>query len=452
MTRSLTADVLVDATTEELATYLRSGAINTRALTESLDYEGLDIDDWDRLKRIHFCLSEDVHEFISKLPEHVRRIKTESQRQHVDTRGEIRGSIDWSGTLRTWSDSGYADRTRFVCDTPYTEYDIAENRVLKRLLWQIHRTVTTDLRGVEYDWRRQYWTDDQIDRFSRLYKQNVHLNRIAAGKQLSVTDQDLTAARRSRLDLYTDAYELLDRYQRLQSDRFDPDITKLLTETLIIPASTPTLFELFCIFRILRYLNDETSGVQLHPIAGESTALAQLETEDRRIEIYHDQNGAIGFHETLDPDVVPDHSTFKRYQDAIVDYTDALCRLTGTDQDPVLYSGRPDIVIEIYNTSTSDDELVSVLLGEVKYSSAAQTFKNGLEELATYRRFANHDGYIVDNSDVSITSLLVTNGYSTAGTTDEITHLNGSELLTDDVELLRSFAAAIVMKNTVIGP
>ncbi len=194
MTRSLTADALVDATTEELATYLRSGAINTRALTQSLDYEGLDIDDWDRIKRIHYCLSEDVHNFVSKLPERVRRIKTENQREHVDTQGEVRGSINWSGTLRTWADSGYADRSRFVCDTPYTEYDIAENRVLKRLLWQIHRTVTTDLRGVEYDWRRRYWTDDQIDRFDRLYKQNVHLNRIAAGQQISVPHKASSAS------------------------------------------------------------------------------------------------------------------------------------------------------------------------------------------------------------------------------------------------------------------
>jgi len=452
MTRSLTADALVDATTEELATYLRSGAINPRALTQSLDYEGLDIDDWDRIKRIHFCLSEDVHNFISKLPERVRRIKTENQREHVDTQGEVRGSINWSGTLRTWSDSGYADKSRFVCDTPYTEYDIAENRVLKRLLWHVHRTVTTDLRGVEYDWRRQYWTDDQIDHFDRLYKQNVHLNRIAPGQQISVTDQDLTAARRSRLDLYTEAYELLDRYQRLQSDRFDPDITKLLTETLFIPASTPTLFELFCIFRILRYLNDEIPGVQLHPIAGETTALAQLETEDRRIEVYHDQNGAINFHEPLDSTVAPTHPTFKRYQDALVDYTNALRGLTGSDQDPVLYRGRPDIVIEIYDTSSPDDDLVAVLLGEVKYSSAAQTFRQGLEELATYRRFAYHDDYLIDNPDLPVTSLLITNGYSTAGTADELIHLNGSELLTDDVDLFRSFAADSFPDSPTIKP
>src|SRR6056297_542989 len=142
MTRSLAVEELVNATSEELGTYLRSGALNTNALTRSLDYEGLDIEDWERIKRIHFCLADDVHDFISALPDRVRRIKTEHQRENIHTQGEVRGSINWSATLRTRSESGYADRSRFVCNTPYTEYDIAENRVLKRLLWQIYRTVT----------------------------------------------------------------------------------------------------------------------------------------------------------------------------------------------------------------------------------------------------------------------------------------------------------------------
>lgn len=101
--------------------------------------------------------------------------------------------------------------------------------------------------------------------------------------------------------------------------------------------------------------------------------------------------------------------------------------------------------------STGDPELVSVLIGEVKYSSAAQTFRQGLEELATYRRFARHDGYLVDDPDVPITSLLVTNGYSTAGTADEITHLNGDELLTDGVDVLQSFSADLLTSNPTVG-
>ena len=246
MTHSLAVEELVNATSEELGTYLRSGALNTNALTRSLDYEGLDIEDWERIKHIHFCLADDVHDFISALPDRVRRIKTEHQRENIHTQGEVRGSINWSATLRTRSESGYADRSRFVCNTPYTEYDIAENRVLKRLLWQIHRTVTDELQSVEYDWRQKFWTDDQLASFDRLYKQNVHLNRIKDGPAISVSGQDMTTARQSRLPLYTEAYDLYDMFQRLQADTLDADITELLADTLVIPTDTPTLFELFC--------------------------------------------------------------------------------------------------------------------------------------------------------------------------------------------------------------
>jgi hypothetical protein len=201
----------------------------------------------------------------------------------------------------------------------------------------------------------------------------------------------------------------------------------------------------------VRQIDDHVPGLELQPIDGQTDALARLETENRRIEIYHDQTGNIDFYEPLDPDTEPEHATFKRYQDALVDYTDALRELTGRDQDPVLYRGRPDIVIEIYDTTAGDSELVSVLIGEVKYSSAAQTFRQGLEELAIYRRFARHDGYLVDDPDVTITSLLITNGYSTAGTIDEITHLNGDELLTDGVDALRSFSTDLLTSNPTVG-
>ncbi|SDR06259.1 hypothetical protein [Natronobacterium texcoconense] len=429
MKRSLTRETLVEETTAELLAYLLNGEINTTALTQSLDYEGLDIRDWDRIKRIHFCLTEDVQDFITALPDRIRRIKTEHQREHVETQGEVRGSIDWSSTLRDWSDTGYADQSRYVCDTPYTEYNIPENRVLKRLLWKIHRTVTTELEDIDYDWRREYWTDEQINQFSRLYKQNVHLNRITDGQRLTVTGQDLTAARRSRLTLYNDAHALYDTFERLHADRFDPDIVELLGETLIAPTSTPRLFELFCVFRITRLLNEYVPGFQLQPIDGDTGALATLKTDDQRIEIYHDATGNLSFHEVLDADDPPEHSAFKRYYDSVFDYRDVLSELTGDKSDPVLYRGRPDVIIEIYETGDTVDQLQSVLIGEIKESEDYQVFKQGLEELLRYRQFATHEGYLIESSDVSVSNLLITNGVQTSGVSDVVTHLNGKDLV-----------------------
>ncbi len=434
MTRKLTASELVNATTEELSTYLQSGALNTHALTQSLDYEGLDIDDWNRVKRIHFCLSDAVNDFVTKLPERVRRIKTEHQREHSHTRGEVRGAINWSATLRTRSETGYTDRSRFVCNTPYTEYDIPENRVLKRLLWEIHRTVTNEFETVEYDWRRDHWTDTQLTRFNRLYSQNVHLNRISDGENISVSGQDMATARRSRLSLYTDAYDLYDMYQRLHNDTLDPDVTDLLADTLIIPNTIPTLFELFCCFRIIRLLNRHTPGFSLHPIDGESTALAHLESDDTRIEIHHDSTGDLDFREPLNTDHQPTHPQLERYADTITDYTNTLEDLTETSAAPILYNGRPDLIIEIYDT-TSDDHLTAVLLGEIKHSDTTQTFKQGLEELLKYRRFATHnDEYLLDNPDITVTSLLITNGTTTTGTSNNVVHRNGTDLQTPNTD------------------
>jgi hypothetical protein len=308
----------------------------------------------------------------------------------------------------------------------------------ERLLWQIHRTVTTDLRDINYDWRREYWSNDRIDTFSRLYRQNVHLNRIENGQQISLTGKDLNTTRQSRLPLYTEAYDLYDTYQRLQSDTLDPDIAALLADTLIVPTATPTLYELFCVFWLIRLLNAHVPGLKIQPIDGQTSALARLETPDRRIEVYHDQTGNIDFHESLDPDVKPSPDTFKRYQDAILEYTDALEALTNTDRDPILYSGRPDIIVETYDTHGSDDELTSLLIGEVKFSGQAQTFRRGLQELVTYRKFARYNGdYLDTESAVPLTALIITNGHETVGTAANLLHTNGQALKQGDIDTNR---------------
>jgi hypothetical protein len=257
----------------------------------------------------------------------------------------------------------------------------------------------------------------------------------------------MTTARQSRLPLYTEAYDLYDTFQRLQADTLDPDITKLLADTLVVPTDTPTLFELFCCFRLIRILNRTTPGFSLKPIDGESSALAHLESDDTRIEIHHDSTGDLSFHEPLDTTHRPAHAQYARYHDALADYSNTLESLTGNSHNPILYSGRPDIITEVYDT-TSDEQLVSVLLGEVKYSDATQTFKQGLEELLTYRRFAEHnDSYLLDNQNISVTSLLVTNGIRTPGTSHKVSHLTGADLLNqrnDELgvsRILRSVAA-----------
>jgi hypothetical protein len=123
---------------DELVTFLRDGTINEQRVTETLDITDLQIENIDRLKRIHFCLSDPVVEYVDELQERIRRIKTANQRERVATRGEVRGKIDWEETLKHRYSDSVGDRSHFTCETPYTEYNIGENLVLKKLLWTIH--------------------------------------------------------------------------------------------------------------------------------------------------------------------------------------------------------------------------------------------------------------------------------------------------------------------------
>ncbi|WP_299269819.1 hypothetical protein [Halorientalis sp.] len=89
-----------------------------------------------------------------------------------------------------------------------------------------------------------------------------------------------------------------------------------------------------------------------------------------------------------------------------------------------LFRGRPDIVIELYD-SEGRKNLTDVVLGEIKYTDSQQTFSKGLEELLSYLEFAQRDGYLSD-LDVDCRGVLITDGVETDVPTSadgRITHI-----------------------------
>jgi hypothetical protein len=422
---------LTEAVQEELVTYLRNGTVNERSVTRALDISGLGIENLDRLKRIHFCLSDEVVAFVGDLQARLRRVKTANQREREVTRGEVRGSIDWQATTRLRYSESAGDRTRFACKTPYTEYDIAENLVLKKLLWTIHSTVQDDLSKIEYEWRTDAWPADRIAMFDRIYARNVHLNRIRDGQDIDVDRRMLNTARRARQSLYTEAYRLYDRYRRLLAGAYDDeDISALLADTLVVPERLPRLFELFCIFRLLRGASAE--GFRLNPIESGSNPLATLEDAQHTVDVYHDRSGELSFHVSLSEldGVEEDYAERIRHiQDRHGELVEAFL---GNETRPSLFSGRPDIVFEVYE-SPRRETLVAVVLGEIKYSDSARTFTSGLEELLEYIEFAQRDGYLTDEG-VDIRGLLITDGVEPNAVSPldgRITHLSAADLTAD---------------------
>lgn len=418
---------LVDTVQEELITYLRNGTINERSVARTLDVTDLNIENLDRLKRIHFCLSDDVVSFIDGIQEQLRRIKTANQREREFTRGEVRGGIDWQATTRRRFTEAAGDRTRFACKTPYTEYDIAENLVLKKLLWVVHSTVQADISDIDYEWATTVWSKDRIAMFDRTYGRNVHLNRIRDGEDITVTPRMLNTARSARQSLYTEAYTLYNRYRRLLQGKYrDPDVSQLLSDTLIVPERLPRLFELFCVFQMLKALDSQS--LTLQPIEPGSERIAVLEDDRYIVDVYHDQAGGLSFHVPLSVLDGVEADYVERIRHSQQRHSEAVENFLGNETEDSLFSGRPDIVIEIYEGSR--EALAEVVLGEIKYSDRTQTFTRGLEELIKYMEFAQEDGYL-SGQEVDIRGLIITDGPTTDTPTFAdglITHLTADRL------------------------
>lgn len=425
---------------DELVTFLRNGTINEQRVTETLDITDLQIENIDRLKRIHFCLSDPVVEYIDELQERLRRIKTANQRERVATRGEVRGKIDWEETLKHRYSDSVGDRSHFTCETPYTEYNIAENLVLKKLLWTIHTTVESDLSDIDYKWRTEQWTEERISKFQRIYKRNVHLNRIADGENITVMPRMLNDTRSARQTLYTQAYELYDRYQRLLSNEPGEDVKELLKDTLIIPERLPRLFELFCVFRLLQMLNVE--GPEFQVIEPGADQLATLETDSHRINVYHDRGGNLSFYVPVERIDEVEAEYFKRYRNTLKRHKRLVDEFLDIESRPSLYSGRPDLVIEIYKKTEDSKVLTDIVLGEVKYTDSQRTFSTGLKELIEYIEFVqptsssgDQDVTYLDEQGTEIRGAIITDGVQTetqAPSGDQITHLTSEELVGDE--------------------
>ena len=428
---------------DELVTFLRNGTINEKRVTQTLDITDLQIENIDRLKRIHFCLSDPVVTYVDELQDRLRRVKTANQRERVATRGEVRGKIDWEDTLKHRYSDSVGDRSRFTCETPYTEYNIPENLVLKKLLWTVHTTVESDLSEIDYDWRFEQWTGERISEFQRIYRRNVHLNRIADGENITVTPRMLNSTRSARQLLYTKAYELYDRYQRLLSNEPDDDVRELLQETLIIPERIPRLFELFCVFRLLQLFN--VGGFRLQVIEPGAKQLATLETDTQRIDVYHDRGGSLNFYVPLERIDQVEEEYFKRYRNTLKRHKRLVNGFLDIESRPSLYSGRPDVVIEIYEKSGDTEILTDVVLGEIKYTDSQRTFSTGLKELIEYIEFAQpgsssteQDVAYLDEQEVNIRGLIISDGVETETRTPldgQITHLTSEDLISESDSL-----------------
>jgi hypothetical protein len=423
---------LIDEVKRELIGYLGSGSrIDQSVVAHALDISGFEIADFDRLKAIRFALSEDVRGYVTELESRLRRVRTANEVEAEQRRGEIRGAIDWGQTIRERYARNPQDKALFVTRTPYTEYQLPENIVLKTFLSILAQTAKQDLLAIDRDWRRDLWDDDEIESFIRLFDQNVHVDRIEADHNTVLRPRQLNAARRSRQKLYYRAFELYRRYEKLLDNEFDDDeVTQLLHETLTVPKTT-RLFELVCTFRLLDELR-KGFDITLQPIETGSGPIAHGRSDKWELRVYHDATGHLKFREKFPEQ--PQDTYLKRLKDAHESHK----RQTSNDNIKPIYQGRPDLIVELRPKDRAYP--TNIVIGEVKYTAGNQTLSEGILELNKYLQFArpqqkgfyswpiDSDEYLFDREEVRIVGMVITDGAPWSISEHQIRHFHANNL------------------------
>jgi len=388
---------LVKSVSSEMASFLKNGEINPDFIENNLEYKGIDrIQDLESILRVHFVLSDEVVDFLKKLPERVRRIKTESKKQSIRRKGDIRGRINWSRTVV--EQSSQKDRSIFVCQNPSKNYNVSENLVLKKLLSVIYVVLESDLEKPlekDYAWLKGLRKEeDKVAYLKNIYRKNVHVNRIKSPEEYEVTDRDLSIAQNSRKELYKEAAELFIRYRKLMNGEYtEEELEELLNETLILPGEAYTLFELYSIFKYLLILEED---YDIQKIEGGSSKIAVFQGDSEKVFVYHDSTGSkiLNFFEDIEQlkGEKSELEFLERYRKARIEHHDLIKKLLDKEKGS-FYSGRPDLLVEYY----VDGNLKKLVIGEVKYSRSEQTFSKGLRELIEYLYFARKKNeYLLD--------------------------------------------------------
>lgn len=424
-------DELGSLITPELISYLGAGTMNPRRLATSVDYAGLDVENLNQLKQLHFVLYGDVVRYVGRLEERLRRVKTEHQRYEEVTHGEVRGPIQWRQTLQQRPQTG--DKTLFVVSNPAIEFDIPENRVVKKLLATIAAPLREDVEGVDRSWRAM-WDDADIIDLQRTLERNVYLDHLPSADKIEITDQDLATARRSRHRLYSKGAELYQLYEDLLNDRYNQvDVQELLRETIVTPTEDHVLFELFCVLSEIRRLRRGHDELALQRIEPGMDEIALMENDQRRVAVYYDQGGPLDFFTAhfdaadlrQDWDVP---TPMIRRAEALERHESLVESFLESGKQHSYYSGRPDLIVVEYNKTGDGEQLDRVRLGEIKYTRSESTFATGLRELLEYVHFAQEAGqkeYVFNDqlADDDVEAILFTDDVeTTADTVDGVEH------------------------------
>ncbi|UCZ54987.1 hypothetical protein LGQ02_09795 [Bacillus shivajii] len=414
-----------------LIVYLKAGKVGMNSFIKKAN---LNISQLDHLLMIHFLIRDDVKQFVRELPVEIRRFKTSTRSTNKVYSGEVRGQINWSNTLKERIKRNHNDRTIFSCNESIRNYDIAENLVLKECLSTLYQILFLKIdtsRLEKYDYFKEWKELKGI--VEDMIRKNVYLSKVQS-EESKVTNRMIQKTLTHRNPLYRKAAKLLLDYRELMKGKYDEDVLQaLLVETFIFPDKEEVLFELYWTIQLIKC---STENAQLQLINGKNNLVASWEDEEHSYHIYHDSKGSpnILFHVSTEEVAEVEHPFIKKKISAM-DFAHQVAEASfqgGFDQT-TYWRGRPDIIIEMYTKET--DELVKVVIGEVKDTKRTEYAITGLRELIDYMELIKdkHGVYLREKNESMVEGRLFVEGIDVKESTSE--HVKVHSLFSKDVKL-----------------
>lgn len=391
---------LLDELTQDVLAYVMHGKFPESRFVGKIRPTGLDerFDDFESLVRLHFVLRPEVVQFVEKLPERLRGVKTQTENISSRRRGKVNGRIDWAATIRERHSRAPGDTSLFICKDRTENYDIRENIVLKRILSVIYRTLCDCEEHLhnEYEWVTERWREnlELVNVLTDIFERNVHVARIREPKEYEPTERMLHTAEESRNGIYRKAAELLREYNKMS--RGDGEaIRHLLDETMITPDDDETLLELFVIFEYIQVIERfQSEKFRLRTIESGSQEVARMQGNDAELILYHDQSGRNRGLSFVTAEMNTPRSELSRAE-MVKRETQEVTAHYFQSEEMKRRTKRPDVIV----LEIQEDDRREYLITEVKNSTREETIQRGIEETLEYIAFLRQDGEFVFDRD-----------------------------------------------------
>lgn len=392
---------LIEEVSDFLFVYLKSGRISVNSFINDIH---LNINNLDELLQVHFLLKDEVKQFVRNLPVHIRKFKTSTKTETETVHGNIRGQIAWRETITERLKRNYQNRTIYAINEQTKNYNLNENLVLKEFIGIIYII----LHQVTPTFEKYNWFSEWLDlkkTVDHVYLKNIYLSRVKTNKG-KITERMLANTVRHRNPLYNQAARLFIEYRKVMSRNLNKqDIQELIKQTFVTPEKEEVLFELYWVIKLI---TSNSSNAQLQIIDGKQNLVASWLNNGFLYKIYHDSTGSnlLRFQVTTDElqgTIVP---YLNKRLDSIEKADSISKAVFGRSIDTKnFWSGRPDILVEIYDSNTKN--LVKVIIGEVKHTTNISYAIEGLRELLDYMLLIkDKNGVYMSNQEVAFEGML----------------------------------------------